>query len=156
MSTNPQKKTVIRDFYRAADRKPTQRAPVRKSSRGMTFTLLLLGFALSVSSVYLGVARVSYGRNLHTLRHEVSQLRNEVRDLQARKTRLTSYSNIQDVAKSMGMSFPRQAPRTIRVQVPAHEVPPTWSRESLEAKYAVRSTITPSENLLARKEMQSP
>ncbi len=149
-------KTIIRDYYRAADRKPSQRVPVKKSSRGFMLMLLILGFVLSVASVYIGVARVSYGRNIHRLRSEVSELRNEVRDLETQKARLSSYSNIQEIAESMGMNFPRQAPRTLRVKVPGHAVPPTWSRESLEAKYAYRSTIAPPQNLLARKEKETP
>lgn len=103
--------------------------PVRTRS-GLFLVTVVTAAALMIASVYLNVIRVGYGQDIQQLRQQVADLGSDVRDLQGQKAGMTSLPSIEQRAREMGMIYPRTTPKTLMVEVPRGEVPPTWAMPS--------------------------
>ena len=101
-----------------------------RTRRVAAFLLSVLVAALMVGDVYLNVQRVRFGKEIQVLRQEVNDLGSEVRDLEGNKAGMTSLVSIEQRARDMGMTYPKMLPRTLIVEVPQGEVPPTWAMPS--------------------------
>ncbi len=115
------------EFMPATVARPISSPTLRRFLIGL---LVIATFSLMVTSVFLSVMRDRYGIEVQRMRREVVTLRSSVRDLEGRKATLTTLSSIERKAKSMGMIYPRNAPRTLTVRVPKGEIPLTWQDRS--------------------------